>query len=690
MDVWLQNQRIRLSPRQAIGKGGEADVFKISGKHLQGQNLKGSWALKLFKQPEHPDYAHSPQEQQAARQRLELKQRKLQQFPPLLPTRVIAPEHVVTDPTGQQILGYIMPLLTGAESLLRYGDRHFRQTIAQQTIVEIFQDLHDTVSKLHFARVVIGDFNDLNVLVKGKEAYLIDADSFQFGRFPSPMFTARFVDPLLCDPQASQPMLQSPHTVASDWYALTVMLFQTLLFVDPYGGLYKPKDPSQKVPQAARPLKRITVFNPEVRYPKPALPYRYLPDELLHHFQQVFEQDWRGELPRSLLDNLRWTRCKTCGLEHARSTCPQCQQTPPAAVKATIRVKGTVKATTVFSTEGTILQAWYQPDHSTQQQAAKQSGVLHWLSWHQGEFKRGQQSINPIQRYQAPTSTVILQGPLHSYTRWRLQAQATLIGQANQGLVLPFGMPLSTQFSTRSTTQAATPAWATEQSSTPERFSVESYRQIPQFEVNSQQCFWIQQGQLYRTGELGPVFVGDVLGAGQTQFWLGETFGFGFYRAGQLNVGFVFDTQRSGLNDRVALPSWSGELIQSHCSLSRDRAWLFLTTQEQGHLVYTCIVIGRTGEVLAIAKAKPTDEHWLAKLAPQQQAWDTSPYLALRDFLLAASDDGILRIELQGQQLHLAKIFTDTEAFVATGDRLLPGPQGIYVVSRTQIRLLQL
>ncbi|MBF2078053.1 MAG: hypothetical protein IGR76_05910 [Synechococcales cyanobacterium T60_A2020_003] len=223
-----------------------------------------------------------------------------------------------------------MPLLERADALLRYGERSFRQAgISNQTVVQIFQDLHDTVSKLHLQQVVIGDFNDLNVLVKGSEAYLIDADSFQFASFHCTVFTARFVDPLLCDPTANQPIrLQSP-TLYSDWYAFTVMLMQSLLFVDPYGGVYKPKDPTQKVPHGVRSLHRITVFHPEVHYPKPATPYTVLPDDLLHYFQKVFIHDRREIFPRSLLDNLRWTQCLVCGKEHARNHCPNCQQASP-------------------------------------------------------------------------------------------------------------------------------------------------------------------------------------------------------------------------------------------------------------------------------------------------------------------------------------------------------------------------
>ena len=127
-------------------------------------------------------------------------------------------------------------------------------------------------------------------------AYLIDADSFQFGPFLCRVFTARFVDPLLCVPDATQLLLHQPHTAASDGYAYTVMLMQCLLFVGPYGGVYRPKDPAHRVPHEARPLHRMTIFHPEVQYPKPAIPYGTLPDELLPDKGIVRVEPQHGQL----------------------------------------------------------------------------------------------------------------------------------------------------------------------------------------------------------------------------------------------------------------------------------------------------------------------------------------------------------------------------------------------------------
>ncbi|MDX2097552.1 MAG: hypothetical protein SFW36_07215 [Leptolyngbyaceae cyanobacterium bins.59] len=620
MNIYLNGKKLRLMPQQAIGKGGEADVFNIGN----GQ------ALKLFKAPNHPDYQNQPQEQQAAQKRLTEHQHKLRQFPKSLPGRVVQPIALATDRSGQDIRGYTMPLIQGAEVLSRYSDRTFRQAIPHQTIVEIFQDLHDTVSKLHFTGVVIGDFNDLNVLVRDRQAYLIDADSFQFGAFFCQVFTARFVDPLRCHPQQVPLVLYQPHQADSDWYAFSVMLMQCLLFVSPYGGVYVPKNPAHKLSHETRPLHRITVFHPEVRYPKPALPYTLLPDPLLHHFHQVFEQDQRGEFPRSLLDSLQWTHCLHCGSDHARSVCPHCAQTPVAAVRETTIVRGTVVATRVFRTEGTILHTMLERN------------TLRWLVYDRQEFRR-------------EDGTLVFSGELLPHMRFRLQGTATLIGHQRQVVRL-----------------SAEPGI--------DRLAVDAYGSQAMFEVNEAGRYWLLNGQLLRDGKWGPEYIGDVL-PGQTQFWVGSRFGFGYYRAGDLQGAFVFDAHRSGINDRLSLPLLPGQLIETHCTFSETHAWFFATTQEQGRRMHRCWVFQADGAIVAEAEAEGGAGSWLEQL---------SGHAAIGDFLLVATDDGIVRVQVDRGQLQIAKTFPDTEPFVDTSCQLFAAPQGLYVVSQREITLLKI
>ena len=173
MDAYLRGKRVKLDPTRSLGKGGEADVF----------DLGGGRALKLFKTPDHPDYQGLPNEQKAAAQRIALHQGKLRAFPVGLPRQVIAPEELATDRSGRVVVGYAMPIVAPAQPLLRYGDPGFRRAgVPSRDVVKLFREIHAAVSAIHAAGVVIGDFNDLNVLVTtGVQPRFIDADSFQFG-----------------------------------------------------------------------------------------------------------------------------------------------------------------------------------------------------------------------------------------------------------------------------------------------------------------------------------------------------------------------------------------------------------------------------------------------------------------------------------------------------------------------------
>lgn len=622
MDVYVDKKRIHIDPTKSKGKGGEADVYDIGGGNV----------VKIYKTPDHPDYAGELNEQDGARNRITEHQKKLPAFPQGLPQRVIVPQALARDQSGKRIVGYVMPFVGGSEVLLRYSDRGFRQQgITHNQVLVIFRDLYQTVAGVHAKNVVIGDFNDLNVLVTAQqEAYLIDADSFQYGGFLCKVFTGKFVDPTRCNPKASSLMLAQPHTEDSDWYAFNVMLMQCLLFVDPFGGVYRPKDSSKRILHDARPLYRITVFNPEVKYPKPAIPYNMLPDDLLQHFHLVFEKDKRGEFPRQLLESLRWTTCSTCSVEHARNVCPTCKAAAPAAVKEKVVVRGTVTATRIFQTSGVIVYATVQ------------NGELVWLYHEQGQYKRENRSV-------------VFAGDLDPQIRFGISGDATLIGKNGQLVTLQPGKPA-------------------------DRLSVESYGTVPVFSTSLQGRYWVTNGQLLKDGQFGQEYVGDVL-SGQTMFWIGSKFGFGFYRAGGLSIAFVFDVTHHGINDSVKLSPIRGQLVDAVAYLSDSRCWFITATKEGAKTIHRCAVIKADGTVEATSEVEAEDGSWLGTIRGK---------CAAGNFLLAATDEGIVRIEISGNTLVVAKSFPDTEPFVDSSVRLYPGKQGLYVVTGKEIQIIKI
>jgi H/ACA ribonucleoprotein complex subunit 3 len=616
MEVYLNQKQIKLNPKSAIGKGGEADIYDIGNGKV----------LKLFKPADHPDYELLPQEQQAATARLALHQQKLRVFPQNLPARVIKPETLATDKQGTNILGYTMPFLQNTVTLLKYSDRNYRSTngISQQFVTNLFRDLHNTVLQVHQANVIIGDFNDLNLLVSQNQVNLIDADSFQFKKFPCQVFTARFVDPILCDRNANQPILTSPHNPDSDWYAFTVMLMQSLLYVDPYGGVYKPKSPTAMIPHSARPLQRITIFHPDVRYPKPAIPYQVLSDDLLHHFHNCFKKDWRGDFPKPLLESMRWIKCNQCGIEHLRTSCPICTPTIAVAVEKKSLVGTTCKVVQIFQTEGVILQA------------VLQNNTLYYLYNDRSEFRR-------------EDNAVLLSGELDANIQFTIFGKSTIFTKQGKAITLAQGQP-------------------------PNAIAADLIR------ANSISRYWIDNGQLLRDGKLGNEYIGDIL-EGQTQFWIGENFGFGFYRAGSLSIAFTFDAKRAGICDRIKLPPIRGELIDANCVFSDRICWFFTATQEQGKIIHQVSVLRDSGELIATLAAPKGDLAWLANIHGGS---------AIADWLFTPTDEGIVRIEVQNGKIMITKTFSETETYVDSGCSLIVGSQGIYVINSKKILQLQL
>ena len=328
--AWIDGMRVTLAPAALLGQGGEAEVYDLGDGRV----------LKWWKPADHPDYDGMPEAQAAARGRLDEHPVKLRSLPGRLPAAVVAPcGFALAGKRSTQIVGYLMPKVTGVP-LHSYGEPKWRRDhpIDGETVVAALLSLHDAITALHATGVVIGDCNDLNVLVDGRRVHLIDVDSYQFGGFTCPMFSERFVDPRLCDPQQLVPV--RPHDPASDWFAFAVMALRSLLGVGPWGGVHQPSDPADRCPPLLRALRRISIFAVDILYPRAARPLAILPDELIAVFRAVFDRDQRDVFPRTALERLRLRACTTCGEEHGRVRCPACQTTahlPPAIVHGRLR-----------------------------------------------------------------------------------------------------------------------------------------------------------------------------------------------------------------------------------------------------------------------------------------------------------------------------------------------------------------
>lgn len=319
--VLVGGKRLRLEDRDLLGVGGEGRVFRA-----------GDRALKIF-------FAMT-----------DLRKAKLAAFPSGLPPRVIGPLDLCTDAKGN-VIGYAMRVLEGAVDIHRVAQRTWRKTAAMGAadVLSVFRELASTVADLHASNVVVGDLNDGNVVVTAPQPgdtwqpYFIDADSMQFAGFPCTVAHERFLDPRLygVDLERSRALSRE-----SDFYALAVMLFASLLFVHPYGGAHASYPTMLRRAEA-----RHSILRGDVKLPNAALRPDVLPDDVLAWFTTVFERDAREPLPRSILDT-RFTRCH-CGVEHARRVCPACAVAVafPRSLSP-VRTHGRIRVTTMTHAEG--------------------------------------------------------------------------------------------------------------------------------------------------------------------------------------------------------------------------------------------------------------------------------------------------------------------------------------------------
>lgn len=625
MDVLIRDKRTRLQPSKMIGSGGEAEVYDIGGGEV----------AKIFKSPTHSDFAQDRNAMSAAIERIREHQTKLVAWPTGLPKEVIGPTSLVRDVSGKSIVGYTMRYLSGMEVLLKYGERKYRETqnIGGDDVMRLFGSLHGLLQGVHATKTVIGDFNDLNVLVDHKmQAHLVDADSMQYGGFLSRVFTARFVDPLHCDPNASQASLVKPHDVNSDWYAYHVMLMQSLLFVGPYGGVHAPSDISKKLKDWQRVQKRVTVFSPEVRYPRPAFHYSILPDAVLDRFHAVFERDVRGEWPASLLSGIRFTTCPKCQKVHARTSCPDCQPLSPSMVKEVIT--GSVEAMKVLDTSGRVLYA------------TMQGGVPRYV-YHEGDV------------YYREGGRKILDGKFDPLIRLRIQGETSVLARDGQVIMM-------------------------RNNGSQERLSADLFRgRMTVVDANAQAVYVIAGGDLKRhTSSMMeyPDTLGSILPS-QTLVWVGEKLGFTFAQAGGITLANVFQVSGKTYGSSVELGSLKGQVIDATTVFSQDFVWFFVALQDGPNRTHRVYMMDQYGKLVGQSEAPADDGSWLGSIHGK---------CAVGRQLFAPTDDGIVRVEEGNGGLGVTKVFTDTTRFVDSGSKLLFARDGIYVVSSSRIWRLRM
>ncbi len=588
MDLYLEKKKLKVTDADLLGEGGEARVYRH--KDL---------ALKVF----HAIDAR--------------KIEKLVKFPRGLPAAVVGPVGLLHDATDA-IVGYAMPAVSGAEEFARLSQRRWREgAVSNDEVQRLFSALFASLGDVHRAGVVVGDFNDGNVLFRAGLPYFIDADSMQFAGLPCSVGHERFLDPRLYGVDlAASPRFEP----GSDRYAFGVLLFSSLLYVHPFGGIHKKLGTALRRAEA-----RHSVLRADVTYPRHAVHYRVLPDDALSWFERVFEKDERGPAPASVL-GLKWSTC-TCGVSHARAVCPECQTLGPASTRQALRSHGRCTARTVFRTTGRIL-------------AAAMRGGLRYV-YEEGGVVRREDG--------AEVST----GAASAGTRFFIGGASTWIADVRGAVTRIDNGRVSERTSTG--VRVTTPVFAASSSA--------AYRTEGEWLVD----------------EVTGSRIGQVL-EGQTWIWTGERLGFGFYRAGGFTFAFIVQPGRAGLRE-VKLPHLKGHLVDAEAVF------------DEAHVLLSCVleVDGKETTSLWLFAADGTLRAEGSGSSSERMFAGARGRALLHGRVVAATDEGLLSLKVDGGRLIEGTLFTDTEPFVSAGDELVPQTDGsLYAVGTREVVQLTL
>ncbi len=602
--VFMGGRRLCLADRDLLGVGGEGRVYRVRDR-----------AIKVF-------FAMSDE-----------RRRKLAAFPTGLGSRVVGPLELCTDASGE-IVGYAMRALAGAVDIQRAGQRKWREaTLRADGVLATFRDLARSVAELHARNVVVGDLNDANVLLTPPATagqtrktddlwapWLIDADSMQYAGFPCVVAHERFLDPRLFGIDLSRTSALSRE---SDWYALAVLLFASLVFVHPFGGAH-PSYPTL----LRRAEARHSVLRRDVKLPHAAQKLDVLDDDSLAWFADVFDRDARAPLPASLLAS-RFTRC-SCGAEHARRSCPQC--TASVTVPAAVRARGHVRATTVFrGTGGERIVA-----------AAVQGGLRYAV-------------LDPRSLALRREDGRRVPGALAHAGRARIAGPSTWLLGTSGGR-----------------------AMRVEQEHVTTDLPLASVHGEPAGDAGPFGLIHVDGEWLVRAAD--GTRIGQVL-EGQTHVRTGLTLGLAFYRAGAITMHFVFDTRRGPLR-QIDLPSLEGRLVDWSASFDDGHVLFCTATEKAGRVTYAAHLVSGTGELLASVTGPEGSSAMLGTAA-----FVGGKCVAQGAVLTATDDGLVLlRADLRTRTFVPVRAFPETRDIVPPDADVLVGPGGsVYVVTHDEI-----
>lgn len=612
--VYLHHNPVQLDPSALIQSGGEGMIFAYSQS-----------VIKLY---------HQPEQHHAAKLRYFLQAGLGQR----LPDSVLGPQAIVTDKQGQ-VLGFQMARLAeGTRPLKLLSNPGFapKEGIRLEKILALFQDMHETLTRLHGLNLVVGDLNDQNLFWQQQpwRVFWIDVDSYQVDRFPCLVAMQAFLDPTLY--HVADFRLHPVFTPLTDWYAYITLLVKSVLQVHPYGGTH----PHHKT-LPGRAAAQLSLLHPSVTYPKRANPPETLPDDWLHLIHRVYEKGERLIFPATLLEQLaqRLVTCQGCDLTYSaeRRDCPACRHQTP--VIAPITRTGQMQLRCLLQVDGVIVFVAVQPTGRII--AVYRSGA---------DYRVVQTSVGGMVQE-------VMQFSGREGYRFVQFDQVLVVNPSGSQQLLLLDM---THQPPRRITMLETAL----------------FRQEAVFASTGSALIRVAGTTLMRGRIQDGLFVEEIIGTAhhhQTQLWGSGGCVGGVNRVFGDYYLFVWD-ERGRIHELPAITPLPGESIGEITFYAHDSAAAFLLQwQRQGQRFTQVLLVDAEGKIMRqweVAAAVPHDQ-----LVGKALIGTT---------LLHATDEGILKEMAKGNV-----ILKDAAALTSSGDWLHPHPSGLLIQQPGALYLAQ-
>lgn len=219
---------------------------------------------------------------------------KLKELSSLNKDNIIKPLDLVYN-LKDEIIGYTMNHINNTVSLSRLvtTDYQNQNNITNKEIVNVIQQMRETLSYIHSKNKLVVDVNDSNILIdKNLKVFFIDVDSYQTESYPATAIQEFAKDFSITN---------NKFTIMSDWYSFSLLAVKLFIGIHPYKGRWnKYNKRANENTLKERSINNISIFNDDVILPNSVRDLSLIPKNYYDYFIDIFEKGKRLIPPENL------------------------------------------------------------------------------------------------------------------------------------------------------------------------------------------------------------------------------------------------------------------------------------------------------------------------------------------------------------------------------------------------------